>query len=44
VPQLEPQMAAILALTEEAMQVRPERVSLSPLKARAQMNATFDAF
>jgi acetyl esterase len=43
-PQLDPQMAEILALTEEAMKDRPERVSLSPVEARAQMNATFEAF
>lgn len=42
--QLNPQMAEILALIEEAMQDRPERVSLSPVEARAQMNATFEAF
>ena len=43
-PQLNPQMAEILALIEQAMKDRPERVSLSPVEARAQMNATFEAF
>jgi hypothetical protein len=36
-------MAAILALTEQAKD-RPERVTLSPVEARAQMSATFEAF
>jgi acetyl esterase len=43
-PQVNPQMAEILALIAEAMKDRPERVSLSPVEARAQMNATFEAF
>jgi acetyl esterase len=43
-PQLNPQMAEILALMEDAMKDRPKRVSLSPVEARAQMNATFEAF
>ena len=43
-PQLNPQMAEILALNEAAMKDRPARVTLSPVEARAQMNATFEAF
>jgi hypothetical protein len=43
-PQLNPQMAEILALNAAAMKDRPARVSLSPVEARAQMNATFEAF
>ena len=43
-PELNPQMAKILELMEEAMKYRPERVSLSPVEARAQSNATFEAF
>jgi hypothetical protein len=43
-PQLNPQMTEILVLIEQAMKDRPERVTLSPVEARAQMNATFEAF
>jgi acetyl esterase len=43
-PQLNPQMAEILALIEQAMKDRPARTSLSPIEARAQMSATFEAF
>jgi acetyl esterase len=43
-PQLNPQMAEILALNAAAMKDRPVRVTLSPVEARAQMNATFEAF
>ena len=43
-PELNPQMAEILALVEEAMKDRPERVTLSALEARAQASATFEAF
>jgi hypothetical protein len=43
-PPLNPQMAEILALPEAAMRDRLERVMLSPVEARAQMNATFEAF
>ena len=43
-PQLNPQMAEILALNAAAMKDRPARVTLSPVEARAQMNATFEAF
>jgi acetyl esterase len=43
-PQLNPQMAEILALMEEAMKDRPPRVSLSPVEARAQSVATTEAF
>ena len=43
-PELNPQMAEILALIAEAMKDRPERTSLSAVEARAQGNATFEAF
>ena len=43
-PELNPQMAAILALVAEAMKDRPERTALSPVDARAQTNATTEAF
>ena len=43
-PELNPQMAEILALMQETMKDRPERVTLSPVEARAQANATFEAF
>jgi acetyl esterase len=43
-PQLNPQMAEILALIEQAMKDRPRRTSLPPIEARAQMSATFEAF
>jgi acetyl esterase len=43
-PELDPQMAEILALMQETMKDRPERVTLSPVEARAQANATFEAF
>jgi acetyl esterase len=43
-PELNPQMAKILELMQEAMKDRPERVTLSPVEARAQTNATFEAF
>ncbi len=43
-PQLNPQMAEILALNAAAMKGRPARVTLSAVEARAQMNATFEAF
>ena len=43
-PELNPQMAEILALIEEGMKGRPERISLSAVEARAQGNATFEAF
>jgi acetyl esterase len=44
VPQLDPQMAEILALINEAMKQRPQLSELSPEAARAQCNATFEAF
>lgn len=43
-PQLNPQMAKILELMQEAMKERPLRVTLSPVEARAQTSATFEAF
>ncbi len=43
-PELNPQMAEILALVAEGMKGRPERTSLSPVEARAQSNATFEPF
>jgi acetyl esterase len=43
-PELNPQMAEILALIEEGMKGRPERTSLSAIEARAQSNATFEPF
>jgi len=43
-PELDPQMAQILALIAEATKDRPERVSLSPAQARAQMIASFEPF
>jgi acetyl esterase len=43
-PELNPQMAEILALLAESMKERPERTSLSAVEARAQGNATFEAF
>ena len=43
-PELNPQMAEILALVAEGMRGRPERTSLSAVEARAQGNATFEAF
>jgi acetyl esterase/lipase len=43
-PELNPQMAAILALMADAMKDRPERSSLSPVEARAQTSATTEAF
>jgi acetyl esterase len=43
-PQLNPQMAKILELIKEAMKDRPLRVTLSPVEARAQSAATFEAF
>jgi acetyl esterase len=43
-PELNPQMADILALIADAMKDRPERGSLSPVEARAQTNATTEAF
>ncbi len=43
-PELNPQMVEILALVEEAMKDRPERVTLSAVEARAQASATFEAF
>jgi acetyl esterase len=43
-PQLDPQMAAILALIAEAMKDRPARTTLPAAEARAQTNATFEAF
>jgi acetyl esterase len=44
VPELNPQMAQILALIEEAMKDRPARTSLPAVEARAQTSATFEAF
>jgi acetyl esterase len=44
VPQLDPQMAEILALINEAMKQRPQLSELSPEAARAQCNAAFEAF
>ena len=41
---LNPQMAKILELMKEAMKDRPLRVTLSPVEARAQSAATFEAF
>jgi acetyl esterase len=43
-PELNPQMAEILALIAEAMKERPERSALSPVEARAQTSATTEAF
>ena len=43
-PELNPQMAEILALAAEGMKGRPERTSLSAVEARAQSNATFEPF
>ena len=43
-PELNPQMAKILELMAEAMKDRPPRVTLSPVEARAQSSATFEAF
>jgi acetyl esterase len=43
-PQLDPQMARILELVHEAMKERPLRVTLSPVEARAQTTASFEAF
>ena len=43
-PELNPQMAEILALIEASMKDRPARTSLSAVEARAQGNATFEAF
>jgi acetyl esterase len=43
-PELNPQMAKILELMDDAMKDRPERVTLSPVEARAQTTATFEAF
>jgi acetyl esterase/lipase len=43
-PELNPQMAAILALIADAMKGRPQRTALSPLEARAQTSATTEAF
>ena len=43
-PELSPQMAAILVLIGEAMKSRPERSALSPVEARAQTSATTEAF
>ena len=43
-PELNPQMAAILALIAEAMRGRPERSTLSAVEARAQTSATTEAF
>ena len=43
-PELNPQMAEILALLAEAMKDRPLRIDLSAVEARAQGNATFEAF
>jgi acetyl esterase len=43
-PELNPQMAEILALVAEGMKDRPERTTLSAVEARAQTNATFEAF
>jgi acetyl esterase len=43
-PELNPQMAEILALVAEAMKDRPERTTLSAVEARAQTSATFEAF
>jgi len=43
-PELNPQMAAILTLLADAMKDRPERSSLSPVEARAQTSATTEAF
>ena len=37
-PELDPQMAEILALMAEAMKDRPKRASLAPVEARAQAN------
>jgi acetyl esterase len=44
VPQLDPQMAQILALINEAMKERPQLHALSPAAARAQCNAAFETF
>lgn len=43
-PQLDPQMAQILALINEAMKQRPLLPELTPAAARAQCNAAFEAF
>jgi acetyl esterase len=43
-PELNPQMAEILAMMAEAMADRPSRLELSPVAARAQASATFEAF
>ena len=43
-PELNPQMAEILAVIAVGMEGRPERTSLSPVEARAQGNATFEPF
>jgi acetyl esterase len=43
-PELNPQMAAILELIAEAMKDRPPRSELSPVEARAQTSATTEAF
>jgi len=43
-PELNSQMAEILAVIAEGMEGRPERISLSPVEARAQGNATFEPF
>jgi acetyl esterase len=44
VPQLDPQMVHILALINEAMKQRPLLPELTPVAARAQCNAAFEAF
>jgi acetyl esterase len=44
VPQLDPQMVQILALINEAMKQRPLLPELTPVAARAQCNAAFEAF
>ena len=44
VPELNPQMAQILALIEEGMKDRPVRTTLTAVEARAQTSATFEAF
>ena len=43
-PELNPQMAQILARIEEAMKDRPVRTTLPAVEARAQTAATFEAF
>lgn len=43
-PELNPQMAEILALIEVALKDRPDRVTLPPVEVRAVTNATFEAF